>query len=252
MPKLSNPESNNITRSIKTRGLKLSLVIRGVPEHTLYFDEDLVKIHNETTIGPLSLLETCLRVVYTENLHKAAYHQTKSDPVMREPLLKYSLRSKTKENNTMTSSDSLYEEMEINGIEKPQPGPKDISPHVFLPPLLPRNLKEILNKGVVSLCFMCLKPIFTETWLVVFGVPKTESGQQQNQNENLQPEGPEIALPNLENANESELIISCIYLCSKKCHSQVFQSVADSKCNLKHKHYLNLHNEIKFETVTIV
>jgi hypothetical protein len=181
------------------------------------------------------LLEHGLRVVYRENLDNRSQQICcgSLNPIV-EPRLKYSSRSSVKDLSSYSSaSDTLCNnntatvtlsssEMEIDGSNSnTSEGHSRCNcgnMKTTNGPLLPMNLKQILNQNVVTRCFSCMKPIFTESWLVVFGVPGKRKSRLRNDDQN-----PRILEEGVDEEEErlvqyaNELQISCIFCCSKNC-----------------------------------
>lgn len=88
--------------------------------------------------------------------------------------------------------------------------------------MLPFNLSKIIMAGPVAKCFECLKPIFTESWPIIFHIPGWIFDE--NARERIGEEGGGAAEQN-ENAirgdwddvNDGKLSIGCTQFCSPTC-----------------------------------
>lgn len=236
--------TNNNTLSLNPKfnitshhGIKL--VLRHWKELTLCFDEDVLQIHTATADQPPTMLEQCLRVVHTENLQTrtmSSHQFSRRQTQIVQPRLKYSSCVKDMSSSS-SASQSLYDPsssphssaIEIDGsISNLDQNISSSHP----PPILPLNLKSILEQSAVAHCFSCMKPIFTETWLVVVGVPRGHRHGPQNNNDHH---------PVLPDAND--LQISCIFFCSKTCHDMT-SLLSASNWNAIIKH------ELKFKRIS--
>ncbi|CAL8138200.1 unnamed protein product [Orchesella dallaii] len=86
--------------------------------------------------------------------------------------------------------------------------------------MMPKNLSNILMAGPVAKCFECLKPIFTESWPIVFRIPgwifdeqdRDRMRQRGNQNENA------VHAADWDDNNEDgKLSIGSVHFCSPSC-----------------------------------